>query len=257
MWTTERLRWVLTVLYGANKRRTGPDTAAVAEDFHVTPRTVQRWLSEPDETKLIAMPDARLEQLMLRALPDTALLRQETHDLHYAREQIHTLSLPGRGGPGDVPAAWIAQGWLEPHRVILKHYPERRLLQIRRTRMGSSTMNEVVATGKLLGTRDVATRFHAVVVVNSLLHDVQPWRIHAPAGTFRAGRTYCWFDDAPHVDLPTYPIEFRPRDIVERDGPLPGVTLDHSAHDMTPRTPRPQALPPYAQGDDAHRLIGG
>ncbi len=219
-WTPARLRMVLTAIYGKARTGDGPDVQAIADDFGTSTSTVYRWLRQPDDGRLVAIPDRRLATLMTRQLPTRETLAQEQVDRDNYAEAIVTLSTPRLRR--DANPAWRERQWDQPHVVILKHHDDRRLFQLRSTRIGSSTAGRARRGGTIVAEHQAPTYFHAAILIHTILTDLQAWRVNGPRSM--EARTYCWFDDAPAVDLATQPVDYRPQRVIDRDGPLPSAT---------------------------------
>lgn len=196
-WTYRRLRLMLSRAYGVNSRG-GPDTAAAAAALGVSPRTVQRWLRGKPRA-FVALPDGRLEQIRRDIRPDGQSLTQEQLSAAYARNAIERIALPG--GVGVLPA-WKQRRWLEPHLVAVLELPAGGLRQVTVGRKSNRTLVELGKRGKVLSHTTVATRFHATALASAVLQQVDGWRVTAPAGLVKQGRTQTWVAAAPRVSLP-------------------------------------------------------
>ena len=193
-WTVSRLRFVLTVAYGAGARG-GPDTAAAAAALGVSRRQVQRWLHGKDRA-LARVPAARLKQIERAVRPDPETLRQEQLSDRYAHAAIQRIAEDS----GVLPA-WRDRHWLEPHLVVVLDLPALRLRQVATTRTSDRALHELRKRGKVIDSLTVPTRFHATALMNAVLVHLDAWRICAPPGAVAQGRTLTWAGNAPAVRL--------------------------------------------------------
>lgn len=194
-WTYRRLRFALGTAFGTVNGR--PDTAAVARALGVSRRSAQRYLHGADGA-VVTLPAGRLEQIQRAIRPDEATLRQEQKAHRYALAAIDRLQ---PGGPGPL-AAWAQQRWLEPHLVAVLELKHLGLRQVRLMRQADRTLEELGKRGKVLGHVTVPTRFHASVLTDAVLQQVDPWRVQTPSGVVQQGRTHTWDAKAPRVRLP-------------------------------------------------------
>ncbi len=188
---------MLSLAYGVNSRG-GPDTAAAAAALGVSPRTVQRWLRGKPRA-FASLPTGRLEQIRRDIRPDGQSLNQEQLTATYARSAIERIALPGEVG---VLPAWRQRRWIEPHLVAVLELPGGGLRQVTVSRKSDRTLAELGKRGKVLSHTTVATRFHATALVAVVLQQTDAWRVTAPAGLVKQGRTQTWAVAAPRVSLP-------------------------------------------------------
>lgn len=191
-WTRARLSRVLIARFGAGPRG-GVDTRAVAAAMGVSQRSVQRWL-HADGRRRAPIPAARLADLTTLLAPDELLLLRRSQQARYARNAIAQLTT----NPLYALESWEEQGWLEQHRVAIIANPQ---LRIRRVVIGRVDAVEFDSRrdGSVIAQVRMPTRFHAILLTESVLRSVQAWRVQLDGRGQTA--TTSWFDDAPFVDL--------------------------------------------------------
>ena len=186
-----RLRFGVTPLGGVNTR-------AAALAMGVSQRTVQRWLRAPSGRAKAPIPAARLAQLIELLVPESRTLRAEQKAAVYARRAIAQVALPR--GMGILPS-WQDQGWLTQHMVAVLGMANPGIRQLTIARATLDRIGEVQRRGRVLDYVIVPTWFHATVLVQELLQDLEPWRYQASKPDVKQGFTWVWLDDAPPVDL--------------------------------------------------------
>jgi transposase len=189
-WTRARLARVLGARFGWS-RRGGVDTRAVAAAMGVSQRTVQRWLHASGRQKA-PIPAARLEQLRELLEPTPVHVRRQQQQALYAATALRHLQ---SRAPLE---AWTRQGWLEEHRVAIvedHHKLVRRIVSGRRDAEEFDSRR----SGRILAHVVVPTRFHAQMVIDLVLAQVQEWRVDLHRS--KSPATTTWFADAPPVDL--------------------------------------------------------
>lgn len=191
-WTGQRLRWALPLLYGTN-RRGNTDVAAVAAGLGVSRSTVYRWIANPSAI----IPPARAAQILHAALPDPVTLRREKQAFAYAVDAIDAIRLPAHRRA--IKPEWRDQLWLEPHLVATLDLVQ--LLQLATTRISGRGVADLQRRATFADYTTVPTRFHATVLIQSILDDIRPWRIQARALSIGVGPTRTWSTDAPSVLL--------------------------------------------------------
>lgn len=192
-WTGQRLRWALPLLYGTNRRGT-TDVSTVAAGLGVSRSTVYRWIADPDAV----IPAGRAHQILQAALPDPVTLRRERQALDYAVDAIDAIRRPrGRS----IKPEWREQLWLEPHLVATLDLDLVQLLQLATTRISGRGVADLERRATFADFTTVPTRFHATVLIQSVLDQVRPWRIQARALSIGVGPTRTWSGDAPAVSL--------------------------------------------------------
>lgn len=194
-WTRARLAWVLAERFGRSTRTGAVDTRAVAAAMGVSQRTVQRWL-HADGRRRAPIPAARLQQLEKALMPNPQHARRQTQQANYAAAAIARLA----GDPAAALTAWQKQGWLEEHRVAIVAVPAARVRRVVTSRVGAEPFEgRRRRGGRIVSQARVPTRFHATLLIDLVLRQVGPWRVHLPGP--RHAATITWFDDAPAVDL--------------------------------------------------------
>ena len=193
-WTGQRLRWALPLLYGTNRRGT-TDVGAVASGLGVSRSTVYRWIAAPDA----AIPPGRARQILQAALPDPVTLRRERQAFDYAVDAIDAIALPPHRKA--TKPEWRDQLWLEPHLVTTLDLDLVQLLQLATTRISGRGVADLQRRAAFADYTTVPTRFHATVLIQSILDDIRPWRIQARALSIGVGPTRTWSSDAPSVLL--------------------------------------------------------
>ncbi|HEY5856334.1 MAG TPA: hypothetical protein VIW24_20420 [Aldersonia sp.] len=192
-WTRKRLVDTLAACYGRTPRG-AVRVDAVAEDFEVTPRTVQRWMHGQNRQNA-HIPERRLAQLMFGdAQSEVRRLQQAA----YAREAIAQIALPKQRG---ILPAWRDRGWLDPHVVAVIAVHARPWRQVVVSNGTARSLEELRRRGDILDITTLPTRFHAVVLANEVMALVQPWRIHPSTTRLTQGRYQVFAHDAPPVDL--------------------------------------------------------
>lgn len=211
-WTRARLARYLGARYGWS-RAGGVDAVAVGEDLGVSPATVRRWLGGGRGGKTAQIPSQRLEQLGWA--PDVqAWEAAEDRERRRAVASLQTVRAFQRAPQGQeagpvtasMVESWKAKRWLEPHVVALVTLPER-LVQLVVARAdlvaargwSLTTARYLRRRGNVQQAVVVPTRFDAAMLVAAVLRRQGPWRAEGAAAI--SGRTQCWFDDAPPVDL--------------------------------------------------------
>lgn len=192
-WTRKRLKTMLLTCYGETARGS-VDVQAVADAMHVSSRTVRRWLAGSNR-QLAAVPHRRLEQLRLPAAESELRGRQQAD---YAREAIAQIALPKDKG---ILPVWRERGWLQPHVVAILDITGKPWNQIVISNGSARSMSEFRRRGSIVDVTTVPTRFHGVVLVQEVLDEVGPWRLHPLPELLPHGRTHVWSNDAPAFDL--------------------------------------------------------
>lgn len=196
-WTAAQTRDALTVLYGFNHNRTGPDTAAVARAHGVSRRTVQRWLHTTN-ADAVSVPSARLDQIRTEASPLQHVLDDEASKRRYAQRAVERIVLPhGQGHTG----LWQKQGWLDRHLLVILAVPGYPLHRATVTKLAEDTTRRLRSRGDLVNFAAFANKFSAALAKADLLEQVGPWRVCAPPDSGVIGRTATWLASAPLPDL--------------------------------------------------------
>jgi hypothetical protein len=177
------------------------DIAAVAAAMGVTERTVQRWLHTPHARSKPAIPPRRLAQLLDLLRPSPESLAREAQQARYAEEAIAGFHLPRRMG---IKPAWEEQQWLEQHLVVVLEVPVRSRMAIRQITLGRNSvrkLTEFQRRGRIIDQAVVPSRFHATLLVQRVLTEIDPWRYRAETRQVRQGFTWTWTSDAPATHL--------------------------------------------------------
>lgn len=198
-WTRHRLAAALAALYGTN-RAGHPDAEAAASALGVSRSTVYRWLSGGAGHQKADLPARRQAQLR----PPVSATNEQLRALQTARRDLARIAM------GDVQPIWRRQHWLDPHLVAVIELtapaamhpvaPAPRLRQVTTARQGTRGEKEIPRRGRVLATISVDGRFPATVLANSLLLEVDPWRI-APPDWVAVGPNQVWLPDAARIDL--------------------------------------------------------
>lgn len=188
------LRRSLVACFSVQPRR-GLDVSHVAEQLHVTERTVQRWIRgsgrEPAPIGIKAL--ARLQ------FGDPVDQRRELQKLEAAHDALEKLA---GGRRRDIQKRWREQNWLQEHRIVTLEL-HRGLRQVIFTNNNTPRARDRDAAryGSITASVIVPTRFHAIAVIGVLLEDVQAWRLHPSKEVLSLSRSRCWSIAAPAVDL--------------------------------------------------------
>ena len=196
-WTWARLALALGLRFGVTSHGR-PDTAAVAQGLGVSRRTVQRWLHGGDGASIAPLPEQRQSEVIAALAPPPAQLRAEQVATRYATRAIDAIAL-GRGR-GILPA-WTEQGWLEDHLVAVLEIPDSGIRQLVVGQSHLTKLDEIRRRGSVVDVAVVPTRFHATILVNTVLDQLHNFRLHAGPGQVKAGFTQAWLADAPATHL--------------------------------------------------------
>lgn len=203
-WTRHRVREALAALYGTNSRG-NPDVPTAADDLGVARSTVYRWIAGHGHQRA-DISAGHLADLR----PPQAVVAEQLRQLNLARTAM------ARVARGDILESWTKQQWLEPHVVATieltapaEAHPARRrpphLRQVTTARLGTRGEREIARRGRVLARLEVDGRFPAVVLANSLLIEVNKWRIRGPAWV-GVGPHQVWLPDVARIDLPTMAV---------------------------------------------------
>lgn len=192
-WTRKRLVDTLTACYGRSLRG-GVRVAAVAADFDVSTRTVQRWIHGTNRQNA-HIPARRLARLKYG---DEQAEVRRLQQADYARDAIAQIALPKQRG---ILPAWRDRGWLEPHVVAVIAVRARPWKQVAVTNGTARSLQDLRRRGDILEITTVATRFHAVVLASEVMAVVRAWRIHPSKSQLASGRSQVFANDGPPVDL--------------------------------------------------------
>lgn len=213
-WTRHRLAAALAVLYGTN-RAGHPDAEAAAAALGVSRSTVYRWLGGGAGHLPAPLPPRRLLQLR----PTATAVDEQLRALQASRRAMAEIAM------GEITGTWRRQRWLEPHIVAIleltapaaMHPAARppRLRQVTTARVGGRGEKEIPRRGRILDSIVVDGHFPAVVLANSLLLEVDAYRI-APPGWIKIGPNQVWLPDAARIDLTAMAVT---------SGALPALTL--------------------------------
>lgn len=195
-WAEGRLHLVLAYAFDAHGRDGRVNANQVAEQLHVSPSTVRRWVRN-------ALPAKRRALVEERILPADTAVAFEAKEYTYAAAALEDIY--GRGLPPE--DYWREQGWLEPHVLAVV---ELQRLGVCVPRIGlangdAKTQGRLRADGGVILDQQVfPNRFAAQIAKGQILTDVHAWRVVVPPGFASRGRTEAWLAAAPRPPLSTY-----------------------------------------------------
>ena len=96
---------------------------------------------------------------------------------------------------------WRKQGWLDQHTVAIIAVHGRPWHQVAVTNGSRRALEQLHRRGATVDNLIVPTRFHAQVLMHTVMVRQQAWRVYPVAHRLSVGRTQAWMDDAPAVDL--------------------------------------------------------
>lgn len=215
-WSAEAIGGLLMVRFGKG-RRGGIDTAAAADYFEISRRTVQRWMKE-------GLPAERVDAVRAECRPAKRVVRQEGREMRVAIERARMVSARrGRQAYKD----WHRAGWLKEHYVAVVDLPtvplSRVVMGTVDGRQGAALMDVIrgAQTQDLVSRRGrekfreqtriasfvtVPNRFDARVLKGRMLAAMDEYRVQAPEGTLYRGNTETWLraaDCPPLTELLT------------------------------------------------------
>lgn len=192
-WTRTRLHAMLLDCYGPTPRG-AVDVAAVARYAGVSPSTVRRWLSKPPAgTRRPVIPKGRLVQLQRG--PQEVERRNEQQYQHALNATASILD------DRSILPEWRKQGWLDQHTVAIIAVHGRPWHQVAVTNGTRRALEQLHRRGATVDNLIVPTRFHAQLLMHTVMVRQQAWRVYPVAHRLSVGRTQAWMDAAPAVDL--------------------------------------------------------
>lgn len=191
-WTRTRLLRMLLDCYGPAPRG-AVDVAAIAHYAEVSPSTVRRWLSKPPGVRRPRIPQHRLRQLQRGP---TVVERRNEQQYHHALNALASIL-----DEQSVMPEWRKQGWLDQQAVAIIAVHGRPWHQVAVTNGTRRALGLLHRRGATVDNLIVPTRFHARVLMHTVMVRQQNWRVYPVAHRLSVGRTQAWMDDAPAVDL--------------------------------------------------------
>lgn len=184
----ELLCTALVARFGGQEQRLDPTVAAA---LGVTARTLQGWVrGRPGRP---TVPARRQEQVLTALQPTAATRAREALELEQAEDGVRRVRLGARGGDLD---AWRAQGWLEPHRVMVLDVGGG-LRRAALSRDSHNTVTRMRRSALVLDGVVVSNRFTGALVRRAVLQAVDGWRIEARPELVAKGHTQVWLHQAP------------------------------------------------------------
>jgi len=196
-WTKQRLAWACRISLTADRTDLRLPVGVLATELGISARTVRRWVHAAG-TDMPAMGTQRWERIRQLLTPPPSQTRQECLDSAYALEAITTITSPD---PDDVASGWRTRRWLEPHLVSTVALPAVGVLQLAIARAEPDRVTPLKRRGDLTDFTVVPTKFHATLLANQVLSSLAGWRIQPHPQRLPTGRSRCWADDAPSLDL--------------------------------------------------------
>lgn len=194
-WTRRRLLNILAACYGTTQAG-DLDVAATAEEFGVTDATVRRWTGGKSGRIKPRMPAKRLTQLQE---PPADVIERERMVANNARTVVAGLHLP------HTVERLRQKQWLEPHLVAVLELPYAAggiaLRQVVMTRGTPNLVHKLHKRGAIVDFTVVPTRYHAIVLIDTVMRHVHAWRLLPSPALVRESRTQTYASDAPHFDL--------------------------------------------------------
>lgn len=183
----------LHAAYPLTPRRTLP-TTRIAADLGVSPSTLRRWITNPDQDRhtpahrsyLARRAILRGKGTYLWPLVDAAAARRLDRSLAHA---THCLTLVD--DPASIPTSWHTKRWLTPHTVLLIHYPRAHVYGVAYTNHRKH-LARLSRNGEIIQTHTAPNRWAALANKLATLQAHRPEHCTTPQALVPTGHTETW-----------------------------------------------------------------